>query len=54
MVSEYLSIPVQTLRNQVCQGTIPFKFMKVGRRVFFDRNDIDQWINSQTRFGGAA
>lgn len=52
-LASYIAHSPQTLRNQVNQGTLPFPYLKVGRRVLFDRNDVDAWIAGLTRIGGA-
>jgi excisionase family DNA binding protein len=46
-VSEYTSIPVQTLYEWAGQGRIPS--IKMGRRVLFDLKDIDQIMASLKR-----
>ena len=37
-----MRVSVPTVRSWVCQGTIPF--VRLGRRILFDRNDIDAFI----------
>lgn len=46
-VSEYTSLPVKTLYEWASQGRVPS--IKVGRRVLFDLNDIDEFMKSLKR-----
>ncbi len=46
-VSGYTSLPVKTLYEWAGQGRIPS--IKIGRRVLFDLQDIDQVIASLKR-----
>jgi excisionase family DNA binding protein len=46
-VSEYTSLPIKTLYEWASQGKIPS--IKLGRRVLFDLQDIDQIMASQKR-----
>ncbi|CAG1770822.1 hypothetical protein BAC3_01347 [uncultured bacterium] len=46
-ISEYTSLPVKTLYDWASQGKIPS--IKLGRRVLFDINDIDQLMASLKR-----
>ncbi len=46
-VSEYTSIPVKTLYEWSSVGKIPF--IKLGRKILFDLNDIDQIMASLKR-----
>ncbi len=46
-VSEYTSLPTKTLYEWAGQGKIPS--IKMGRRVLFDLNDIDQIMASLKR-----
>ncbi len=46
-ISEYTSIPVKTLYEWASIGKIPS--IKMGRRVLFDLNDIDQLMASLKR-----
>jgi excisionase family DNA binding protein len=43
--SEYLSLAIQTLYCYVNKSKIPF--IKVGDRVLFDVNDLDNWMSSK-------
>jgi excisionase family DNA binding protein len=46
-VSEYISLPVKTLYEWASQGRIPS--IKIGRRVLFDLNDIDEIMAKMKR-----
>ncbi len=46
-VSEYTSLPIKTLYEWAGQGKIPS--IKLGRRVLFDLQDIDQIMASLKR-----
>ncbi|MCQ3916397.1 MAG: hypothetical protein DPW20_03255 [Candidatus Brocadia sp.] len=49
-VSEYTSLPVKTLYEWASLGRIPS--IKLGRRVLFDLNDIDNFMASLKRDTG--
>ncbi|MCK6467198.1 MAG: helix-turn-helix domain-containing protein [Candidatus Brocadia sinica] len=49
-VSEYTSLPVKTLYEWASLGRIPS--IKLGRRVLFDLNDIDNFMSSLKRDTG--
>jgi excisionase family DNA binding protein len=44
----YLNLPIGTLRKWRSQRRGPTS-MKLGRRVLYDRADLDQWIAEQKR-----
>ncbi len=46
-VSEYTSLPTKTLYDWASTGKIPS--IKIGRRVLFDLNDIDNLMTSLKR-----
>ncbi len=46
-LSQYTSLPVKTLYDWTSQGKIPS--IKLGRRILFDLNDIDQLMNNLKR-----
>ncbi|MBL4787449.1 MAG: helix-turn-helix domain-containing protein [Cohaesibacteraceae bacterium] len=48
ITAEYLNLSVSTLAKMRLAGTSP-KFVKMGRRVAFRIQDIDQWIESRLR-----
>jgi len=41
-LAEYLSLSVFTIDTWVSQNRIPY--VKMGRRVLFDLDDVDKWI----------
>lgn len=47
-VSEYLKVPVATLHQWRYQRTGP-DAAKIGRSLRYRRDDVDAWIESQTR-----
>lgn len=49
-VSEYTSLPIKTLYDWASLGRIPS--IKLGRRVLFDLNDIDNFMSSLKRETG--
>lgn len=49
-VSEYTSLPIKTLYEWASLGRIPS--IKLGRRVLFDLNDIDNFMSSLKRETG--
>ena len=46
--AKYLDMTVQHLAQTRLNGSGP-PFVKVGRRVFYDVNEIDKWIEQNTR-----
>ena len=44
-LSQYLSIAVQTVYEWTSQKKIPF--VKLGRLVRFDQQEIDKWMKTQ-------
>jgi len=44
-LSEYLGLPINTLRSWVWMRKIPY--VKLGRIVKFDLRDIDEWIRER-------
>jgi excisionase family DNA binding protein len=47
-LSAYLSVAQVTLRHWVMEGAIPFT--KMGRRVGFDKKEIELWLEQNTRY----
>jgi excisionase family DNA binding protein len=47
-LSAYLNVAPVTLRHWVMRGTIPFT--KMGRRVGFDKKEIELWLERNTRY----
>lgn len=46
--SQVIGFKVSTLRKRRWQG-LPPKFLKVGSKVFYDANDIQDYLNSCVR-----
>jgi len=44
-LAEYLSLSIYTIDTWVCQSRIPY--VKMGRRVLFDLDEVDKWIEKQ-------
>ena len=47
-LSAYLNVAQVTLRHWVMKGAIPFT--KMGRRVGFDKREIELWLERNTRY----
>jgi len=41
-VSVYVHLSEKTIYSKVCKREIPF--VKAGRRLLFDRDEIDKWL----------
>lgn len=46
-VARYLDITEYTIYKMTRNGKIPFKKLENGKRVYFLRDDIDEWIKQQ-------
>lgn len=46
-LSRWLRLKQSTIRKMVCYKRIPF--IKIGRRVFFRRTDIEKWIENSNQ-----
>jgi hypothetical protein len=49
--ADYLSIAVKTLRNRLgprAKNPFPVKPKRIGKRVLFDKCDLDKFIDSMT------
>lgn len=46
-VASYLDITEYTVYKMTRNGKIPFKKLENGKRVYFLRDDIDEWIKQQ-------
>ena len=54
-VSVLTSIPVKTLRYWRFAGTtFAPKFIKLGARVYYPKDDLDNWLSSSPRYSSAA
>ena len=49
--ARYLGISHWTIRDLVFRGEIPF--IKIGRRVLLDRQDLDSYLNRSKNHRGA-
>jgi excisionase family DNA binding protein len=41
-----------SIRNMIHKGILPFPYIKQGKKLLFDKRDLDRWIDSLPRFGG--
>lgn len=46
-VARYLDITEYTIYKMTRNGKIPFKKLENGKRVYFLRDEIDEWIKQQ-------
>jgi hypothetical protein len=46
--ADYMGLACQTLAKRRCLGGSP-PYYKVGRRVLYDRADLDAWLDSHRR-----
>ncbi len=44
-LSSYLGIGIQTIYNHLSAGTFPVKAKRIGRRLKFDRRDVDHFLD---------
>jgi excisionase family DNA binding protein len=44
-LSGYLSVPIGSLYVMVCEKRIPY--LKIGRRLKFDLQEIEQWLKDK-------
>jgi excisionase family DNA binding protein len=47
--ASYLGISERTIYNQICRKAkkrFPIKPKRIGKRILFDRNEIDQYVDS--------
>ncbi|MDA8259217.1 MAG: helix-turn-helix domain-containing protein [Betaproteobacteria bacterium] len=45
--AEYLGVAPGTLEVWRCTRRYPIPYMKVGRKVYYDRADLDAWLASR-------
>ena len=45
--AKFTGLAVSTIRAYVCSRAIPF--IKIGTRVVFDSDDLENWLNSKKR-----
>lgn len=46
--ANYLGVKNQTLSVWACQGRYSLKFIKVGRKAMYNRQDLDDFLESRT------
>jgi excisionase family DNA binding protein len=51
-VAEYLGLAPKTVKNQLSERRFPIKYVKLGKLVRFDFQDVEQFVNTQTKHGG--
>jgi excisionase family DNA binding protein len=44
-LANYLGLSPQTIYNQLSAGTFPIKTKRIGRRLKWDRRDVDHYID---------
>jgi predicted DNA-binding transcriptional regulator AlpA len=44
-LSAYLGLQPQTIYNQLSAGTFPIKTKRLGRRLKWDRRDVDHYLD---------
>ena len=44
-VSTYLGLSPQTIYNRLSAGTFPIKTKRIGRRLKWDRRDVDRYLD---------
>jgi excisionase family DNA binding protein len=44
--AEYTGHAPGTIRNRMHRGELGFPFIKAGRKVLFDKQDLDVWISN--------
>lgn len=52
--AEYVGLAPGTIRNLISQGTLPFRYTKLGSKLLFDCKVLDKWIDSLPGYGGDA
>ena len=54
-VSDYIRVPVKTLRywRHFGKDFAP-KFMKIGKRIYYSKEEINEWIKNQPRYQSTA
>ncbi len=46
--AQYLGVSVNTLESWACYGRYDLPFVRIGRRVFYRRTDLDRFIDRRT------
>ncbi len=44
-LADYLGLAPQTIRNQLSAGTFPIRTKRLGRRLKWDRRDVDLYLD---------
>jgi excisionase family DNA binding protein len=44
-LADYLGLSRQTVYNKLCAGTFPIKTKRIGRRLKWDRRDVDRYLD---------
>ena len=44
-LSDYLGVSPQTIYNRLSAGTFPIKTKRIGRRLKWDRRDVDHYLD---------
>jgi excisionase family DNA binding protein len=44
-LANYLGLSPQTIYNQLSAGTFPIKTKRIGRRLKWDRRDVDHYLD---------
>ena len=47
-LAEILGCSKKTVQNRISSGNVP-TYYKPGRRVLFDKNEVEKWIKSHER-----
>lgn len=50
-LAEYIDSTPGSVRVQMSNRTLPFPSIKHGRKVLFDLEDVDRWIEALPRYG---
>lgn len=53
-LAEYIDSTPGSIRQMLHRNTLPFPYTKFGRKLLFDLEDVDQWIESLPRYGKEA
>jgi excisionase family DNA binding protein len=49
--ARYTGTTPGSIRVKISKGALPFPYSKDGRKLVFDRRDLDRWIDALPRFG---
>jgi excisionase family DNA binding protein len=44
-LSDYVGLSRQTIYNKLAAGTFPIKTKRIGRRLKWDRRDVDRYLD---------